>query len=204
SVATTSPLGGGTITTSGTLTCTTCVTTTSGGALTATSPATISAGGLIAISGVTSEQGNGSALQLSTGTVNLNRVTKFDTNGNTINSDLLESSNLLSDATTTQTLTIVGGADASANSVLGSLILRGANQTGAGGATSQGGDILVTGGTNTATNAGSQGGSIMLLPGASTGAGTPGLQGINMTANVYIKAAPSTLWNLGCGTGVQL
>lgn len=56
--------------------------------VTGTSPVTSSGGATpaIGISGVTGEQGNGALLQLSTGTVNSNRVAKFDANGNTINS----------------------------------------------------------------------------------------------------------------------
>jgi len=50
-IATTAPLGGGPITTTGTLTCTTCATTTNGGALTATNPMRISAAGVIDILG---------------------------------------------------------------------------------------------------------------------------------------------------------
>jgi hypothetical protein len=165
-----------------------------------TSPLTLSTNTL-SISGVTGEQGTGALLQLSTGTVNLNRVTKFDTNGNTVNSDFLESSNTLSNSTTTQTSTIQGGGDASANSILGGLTLRGADETGAGGATSQGGGTLIRGGNNAATNAASQAGGIELLAGASTGA-TQGLQGPFIAGINYVKGGgTSTLWNLQCGTG---
>lgn len=48
-VSTTSPLGGGGVGPSLTLTCTTCATTTNGGLLTATAPMTISAAGLVAL-----------------------------------------------------------------------------------------------------------------------------------------------------------
>jgi hypothetical protein len=47
SIATTSPISGGTITSTGTITCPTCALTTNGGLLTATSPAAISAAGVI-------------------------------------------------------------------------------------------------------------------------------------------------------------
>lgn len=53
SVATTTPLGGGTITGTGTLTCTTCATTTNGGALSGTSPVAVSAAGVISLTSTT-------------------------------------------------------------------------------------------------------------------------------------------------------
>jgi len=161
-----------------------------------TSPIILSTNTL-SISGVTGEQGNGALLQLSTGSPTTNALIKFDSNGNTVVSDLLESSNLLSDATTTQLLTITGGKDASANSALGGLTLRGANETGAGGASSAGGPVLITGGSNAATNASSTAGSVLIEPGASTGA-TQGLQGILGFGKQYIKAATSTQWDLAC------
>jgi hypothetical protein len=151
----------------------------------------------LSISGVTGEQGNGALLQLSTGSPTTNALMKFDSNGNSVVSDLLESSNLLSDATTTQLLTIMGGKDASANSALGGLTLRGANETGAGGASSAGGPVFIIGGSNAATNASSSAGSVMIEAGASTGA-TQGLQGILGFAKQYIKAATSTQWDLAC------
>ena len=61
SVATTAPLGGGTITTSGTLTCATCATTTNGGALSGTSPVAISAAGAISLSGGAGQIPNGAS-----------------------------------------------------------------------------------------------------------------------------------------------
>jgi hypothetical protein len=45
---------------------------------------TISSGGVIALSGVTSEQGNGAKVQLSTGSTTNGDCVKFDANGNTI------------------------------------------------------------------------------------------------------------------------
>jgi hypothetical protein len=188
-----------TISAAGAIACATCVTSSGGGALTATSPVTVSAAGLIAISGVTGEQGNGALLQLSTGTVNSGRVTKFDANGNTINSDFSNlTANVLNSPTSTQALTYTGGQDASANSALGGATFRGANQTGAGGATSAGGGVFVEGGTNAATNAASQGGSVEIFPGASTGA-TQGLQGLSVHGTIYVKGGgTSTLWNLQC------
>jgi hypothetical protein len=52
-----SPLTGGTITTTGTIACATCATTTNGGALTATSPVTISAAGVIACGSCSTSSG---------------------------------------------------------------------------------------------------------------------------------------------------
>jgi hypothetical protein len=164
-----------------------------------TSPITLSTNAL-SISGVTGEQGNGALLQLSTGTVNLNRITKFDTNGNTINSNLLEASSLLSNAANTAT-TYSGALDASANAAQAATTFRGGDQTGAGGASSTGGGALVRGGNNAATNASSQAGGIELLTGSSTGA-TQGLQGPFIAGIDYVKGGgTSTLWNLQCGTG---
>ena len=59
SIATTGPIGGGTITTTGTITCTTCATTTNGGLLTATSPTVISAAGVISCPTCTTQTGGG-------------------------------------------------------------------------------------------------------------------------------------------------
>jgi hypothetical protein len=112
--------------------------------------------------------------------------------------DIQDSSNaLFSAAGNTQVVTYRGGQDASANAVLGGVVLRGANQTGAGGSTSQGGYALIEGGTNIATNAASQGGSVELLPGVSTGS-TQGLQGLLVTNTVYVKGATVTQWDLEC------
>jgi hypothetical protein len=59
SIATTSPISGGTITTTGTITCPTCALTTNGGLLTATSPAAISAAGLITCATCVTTSGGG-------------------------------------------------------------------------------------------------------------------------------------------------
>jgi hypothetical protein len=61
SIATTSPIGGGTITTTGTITCTTCALTTNGGLLTATSPTAISAAGVISCATCVTSSGGGAA-----------------------------------------------------------------------------------------------------------------------------------------------
>lgn len=70
SVATTSPVTGGTFTTSGTIACPTCATTTSGGALSATLPMSISSSGVISIATASSSvlgavKGDGSTLTIS-------------------------------------------------------------------------------------------------------------------------------------------
>jgi hypothetical protein len=61
SIITSSPISGGTITTTGTITCPTCATTTNGGLLTATSPETISAAGVIACATCVTSSGGGAA-----------------------------------------------------------------------------------------------------------------------------------------------
>jgi hypothetical protein len=91
-----------------------------------------------------------------------------------------------------------GTVDASANLVLGMSLVRGADETGAGGATSQGGNMIVRGGNNAATNAASAAGILELVPGLSTGS-TQGLQGLLAITENYIKGGgTSTLWNLQC------
>ena len=77
SVATTSPIGGGTITTTGTITCTTC--TTNASALTADLPV-IGAGGQAAAVGTRS--GNTTAYVTTTGTQTSGDCVKIDANGN--------------------------------------------------------------------------------------------------------------------------
>ena len=59
SVATTAPISGGTITTSGTISCPTCALTTNGGLLTATTPAAISAAGVISCPTCVTTSGGG-------------------------------------------------------------------------------------------------------------------------------------------------
>ena len=91
-----------------------------------------------------------------------------------------------------------GGQDASSLGNLGFATLRGANQTGAGGALSAGGAAIVTGGSNVSTNAASQAGSVELIPGSSTAA-TQGLQGLLFISESYVKGGgTSTQWNLQC------
>lgn len=58
SIATTSPILGGTISTSGTISCPTCATTISGGALSAVGPITLTAGGAIGLGNTQAETGN--------------------------------------------------------------------------------------------------------------------------------------------------
>lgn len=88
SVATTGPITGGTITTTGTIACATCVTSSSPGAGVAhfagsTQAVTSSA---IAPADLSSVQGNGTKVQLSTGTTTTNDCVKYDANGNTVDS----------------------------------------------------------------------------------------------------------------------
>ena len=94
--------------------------------------------------------------------------------------------------------TLIGGQDASANAVIGAMTVRGGDETGTGGATSQGGNTIVRGGNDAATNAASAAGMVELVPGLATGA-TQGLQGLLLIAENYIKGGgTSTLWNLQC------
>ncbi len=111
-----------------------------------------------------------------------------------------DGTNKLQSPTSTQALTYIGGQDASANSALGSVTLRGANETGAGGASSQGGGALHAGGSNAATNTASAGGSAELLAGSSTGATSTGLQGLLLVAESYAQSGTVTQWNLECYT----
>jgi hypothetical protein len=91
-----------------------------------------------------------------------------------------------------------GGQDASSAAALGGGTLRGADETGAGGAGSAGGSGIIRGGNNAATNAASQAGSVEIIPGSSTGA-TQGLQGLLAISESYVKGGgTSTLWNLQC------
>ena len=94
--------------------------------------------------------------------------------------------------------TLIGGQDASANAVIGTLTARGGDETGTGGATSQGGNVVVRGGNDAATNAASAAGMVELVPGLATGA-TQGLQGLLLIAENYIKGGgTSTQWDLQC------
>jgi hypothetical protein len=146
---------------------------------------------------ITGVQGNGSLAQLSTGTFGANRLIKFDSNGNTVNSDLLESSNNLNNNGAGTSWRISGGGDGNANSTLGSLTASGADETGSGGSSSKGGGLLLRGGNNAATNASSQAGSAELLGGQSTGS-TQGIQGLVLIADSYIKGTTVTQWDLQC------
>ncbi len=132
-----------------------------------------------------------------TGTATSNVIMKGGGTKTIQTGDIQDVSNVISSTTTTQTVTYQGGGDTSANSVLGSVTVRGANQTGTGGATSAGGGVLLEGGTNAATNAASQGGSVQLLPGSST-SGTVGLQGLLVQTVPYKQGATVTQWNLEC------
>ena len=124
----------------------------------------------------------------------------YATTGTTVSgSGIGYGTNNLQSTTSTQAVTYQGGIDASANSALGTVTVRGANETGAGGASSQGGGALVAGGSNAATNTASVGGSVELLAGPSTGA-TTGLQGLLLIAESYAQSGTVTQWNLECFT----
>jgi len=100
-------------------------------------------------------------------------------------------------------LNVVGGQDASTNTVIGGLYLRGGSETGIGGSSSQAGGVSIAGGNNAAVSAVSQAGVIEITPGLSTGA-TQGLQGLLMVQNSYVKGGgTSTLWNLQCWTAAM-
>jgi hypothetical protein len=110
---------------------------------------------------------------------------------------IVNSGTIWNAVSTTQTI-LVGGQDASSASILGGALVRGGNQTGAGGAGSAGGNAIVEGGNNNGTNAASQAGSVELIPGSSVGA-TQGLQGLLAISESYVKGGgTSTLWNLQC------
>lgn len=105
-------------------------------------------------------------------------------------------SNTISDATSTQLLTLQGGADASANSALGGALLRGADQTGAGGSSSSGGDVLLRAGTNAGTNSASRAGSLELSAGQSSAGG---VNGELIFDNRYVTGGGTTTqWFLQC------
>lgn len=113
------------------------------------------------------------------------------------------SSNVLSSTTATQALTYQGGGDQSANAAGGAVTFRGADETGAGGASSQGGNALHRGGNNAGTNTASAAGGAEVVPGASTGA-TPGLQGLFVIAQPYAQSGTVTQWNLECFTSTAM
>ena len=97
----------------------------------------------------------------------------------------------------TTALTINGGVDTSGNAAQAGTTIRGANQTGAGGASSAGGFAWLTGGSNAATNVASIAGSAEISAGLSTSA-TTGLQGLLSSTTAYKKGATVTQWNLQC------
>lgn len=147
------------------------------------------------------------SLQLPTAIPTTNALLKTvvtSTNALLANSDFTNfTSNAMGNTTTTSDSTWVGGQDASANSALGKARVRGADQTGTGGASSQGGGAVVRGGNNAATNAASQAGSVEITPGKSTGS-TQGLQGLLTFNNVFVKGGgTSTQWNLQCFTAAM-
>ncbi len=113
-----------------------------------------------------------------------------------------ESSGLMnSSAGATTSVTHAGGQDASTNSALGSISIRGANQTaGTGGASSVAGQVLIQGGSDAITNATSVAGGVELVGGANTGSSTPGLPGLFLEAQVYNFTGTYAQWGLVCFT----
>lgn len=109
--------------------------------------------------------------------------------------------NVMSNTTTTQAQVYQGGQNASANSALGGVTIQGADQTGAGGASSQGGGALLRGGNNAATNTASVGGNVEVASGQSTGASSTGLKGLMLIAQTYPQSGTVTQWDLVCFTG---
>jgi hypothetical protein len=101
---------------------------------------------------------------------------------------------------TTASETVQGGQDASANAALGSITVRGADQTGAGGGFSAAGGLLLRGGNNAATNANSLSGGAELITGASTGASTPGINEPIIVGRVFKFTGTFTQWALVCAT----
>lgn len=81
SIATTSPIGGGTITTTGTITCTTC--TTNASALTANLPVIGAGSNAVAVGTVS---GNTTTFGTTTGTLTSGNCASFDANGNLVDS----------------------------------------------------------------------------------------------------------------------
>jgi len=118
--------------------------------------------------------------------------------GNGIGGALQVSANTLNNTNTTSQVLITGGNDASSAGTVGPLNLRGGNQTGTGGASSQGGSAWLHGGNNAGTNAGSQAGNVEIIGGESTAGGKQGLQ---VSGAWFAKGVgTSTPWNLQCLT----
>jgi NACalpha-BTF3-like transcription factor len=113
-------------------------------------------------------------------------------------------SNDLTSTSSTVTPTYQGGQDASANSALGGVVLRGADETGAGGSSSAGGSVLIRGGNNAATNASSQSGHVEISAGMSTGASTPGNNGLLLLTQVFKLSGTYAQWNIYCTTSTAM
>jgi len=115
-------------------------------------------------------------------------------------SALAQTSSTINLGVPTQSVTLSGGQDSSANLALGAVTVRGANQTGAGGASSNGGGALLGGGSNAATNTSSAGGTVEMSAGPSTGSTSTGLQGLNLVVGSYAQSGTVTQWDLECFT----
>lgn len=103
---------------------------------------------------------------------------------------------LVSPAILPGTTPTLQGTDASSSGSLGSLTVRGANQTGAGGSGTVAQGLELSGGANAGTSAASQSGSVELEPGDSTNGGEQGVLIIGQHYNQGLGVI--TQWNLEC------
>ena len=132
-------------------------------------------------------------------TLSTNAIVKGNANNRTVvTGDLQDSSNQLNSTSSTASVTFSGGQDTSASSALGAVAVRGGNQTGSGGSSSQGGGALLSGGSNAATNTSSVGGTVEVAAGPSTGSTNTGLQGLHLDVGSYAQSGTVTAWNLEC------
>jgi hypothetical protein len=105
---------------------------------------------------------------------------------------------LVSPAILPGTTPTLQGTDASSSGALGSLTVRGANQTGAGGSGTIAQGLELSGGANAGTSAASQAGSVEIEGGVSTAGGEQGLLVIGQNYNQGVGTI--TQWNLECLT----
>lgn len=125
-----------------------------------------------------------------------NEILTDDGSGGCTSTALKITSSAISSITSTQAVTYQGGLDASANAALGGAIARAADQSGAGGSSSAGGNVLLRAGNNAGTNAASRGGSVQVTPGTSSAGG---VQGDLILDNVYFTGGGTTTqWFLQC------
>jgi hypothetical protein len=125
----------------------------------------------------------------------INDLQKSNGSGGCIASNVVENGGLLQASSAGQGLTYSADQDANVNSVLATVILRGANISGAGGSSSYGGNVAIRGGNNSGTNTASSAGSLDLFPGISNSA-TPGQQGLIILSGSYLAGTTVTQFNL--------